>query len=373
MIELNRKRFKISPVKKSVFSVLRFIFKIAQHLAVITEYKKNRILIINLNKIGDNILTFPAIKEIVDNFKDDVFILVYKNTEVLYESFFAKANIISMDKDKFISKMRFASVKARKVIKETAPETIIDFTSNVISASLLFTYKAKKVLGTKTDYYNNLFGKEYLLYNNRSHLQDRYNEVSSRFLGQPLSKRYYEYPINVERIEKILIHPLAGWKAKEWSMNNYVELAKELNVHYKVSFIFEKGLIDKHTLHLLDENKISYIETKTLEQLISEIKNCSLFIGNDSGPVHIASILGKPTFTIFGPANPKYIQPVGDYHRFINVNVECSPVTELYCLTNAGRSGCPAFLCMDNLEFEKVYDEIKLLLNDMNKALVTNR
>ena len=371
--ELVRKRFKISPLRKNLFTVMRLFFKITQMLSVAPEYKKNRILIINLNKIGDNILTFPALKEIVDNFGNDVFILVYKNTEVLYESFFYKDNIISIDKDKFVNKMRFASAKGRNIIKEIAPEIVIDFTSNVISVSLLFTYKAKKVLGTKTDYYNNLFGKEYLLYNNIFHLQDRYNEVSAKLLKKPLSKTYYEYPINEERVKRILIHPLAGWKAKEWSIKNYIELAGKLIRDYEVAFIFEKGKIDNQTLQLFEENKISYIETVTLEQLIDEIKRCSLFIGNDSGPMHIASIYGKPTFTIFGPTNPDYIQPIGNYHRFVNETVECSPVTELYCLTNAGRSGCPAFICMENLGLEKVYGEIMKLLNDLNKTLVKNK
>ena len=370
---MDKKKFKISISKKVLFSMLYYFFKIYKYLSFPVQYQKNRILIINLNKIGDNILAFPAIREIVDKFGKNVFILLYEDTAVLYEFFFDKNNIVKIDKNQFMHKIRFALPEARKIIQDIAPEVIIDFTGSMISASLLFNYKAKRVLGTTTDYYRSLFGSEYLLYNNTSHLLDRYSEVSANLLKQPLSKKYYEYTINIEKVERVLIHPLAGWKAKEWSISNYINLAKKLNGDYKVFFIFEKGLIDKHTLHLLDENKISYIETKTLEQLISEIKNCSLFIGNDSGPVHIASILGKPTFTIFGPTNPKYIQPVGNYHRFINVNVECSPVTELYCLTNAGRSGCPAFLCMDNLEFEKVYDEIKLLLNDMNKALATNR
>lgn len=368
---MDKKPFKIGRLKKILFSLIGYLFRTYRYF-VPTLFQKNKILIIDLNKIGDTILTFPAIKEIVDRYGEDVSVLSYSDTKILFDLFLSPKMVVSVDKQDFIFKGRIPSKKVRNVINKINPEIIIDFTGSIISISLLFNLNAREIYGTTTDYYRSLFGNEYLLYNNTSHLLDRYSEVSANLLKQPLSKKYYEYPINIEKVERVLIHPLAGWKAKEWGLSNFIKLAKELNKDYKVFFIFEKGLLANDTLNLLDENKTAYIETESLEQLINEIRKCSFFIGNDSGPIHIANILGKPTFTIFGPTNPNYIQPFGKYHRHINIILECSPLNELYCLTNAGRSGCPAFLCLDDLEFDRVYDAIANHLSNISAMMKLN-
>jgi heptosyltransferase-2 len=86
-------------------------------------------------------------------------------------------------------------------------------------------------------------------------------------------------------------------------------------------------------------------------------------ISNDSGPLYIASLMGKPTFTIYGPTNPLFHLPLGSKHNYIRHLISCSPAeTEKYCFTNAGRDGCPSFECMNQLKVDEVYENWKLLL-----------
>ena len=51
-----------------------------------------------------------------------------------------------------------------------------------------------------------------------------------------------------------------------------------------------------------------------LRMLAAIIKNCKLFICNDTGVLHIAAGVGTPTIAIFGPSNPDYWNPVGEEH-----------------------------------------------------------
>jgi ADP-heptose:LPS heptosyltransferase len=49
----------------------------------------------------------------------------------------------------------------------------------------------------------------------------------------------------------------------------------------------------------------------TYLDLYSEIARADLFIGNDSGPAHLAGIIGVNTLALFGPSNPTVWQPLG--------------------------------------------------------------
>ena len=105
--------------------------------------------------------------------------------------------------------------------------------------------------------------------------------------------------------------------------------------------------------------KITKKEIKETVKSIKEIKKSFILIGNDSGPVNIARLLGIPTFTIFGPTNPGYHLPDDKKHKFIQGKVKCIPSeSEKYCYTNAGRNGCPSFECMHSLEINTVFEKI---------------
>ncbi|MCZ6701456.1 MAG: hypothetical protein O6940_00275, partial [Ignavibacteria bacterium] len=72
-----------------------------------------------------------------------------------------------------------------------------------------------------------------------------------------------------------------------------------------------------------------------------------------------ANMLGKPTFTIYGPTNPDYSIPYGDDHDFIIKSIHCSPEkNKQYCFTHAGMVGCPAFKCMETMGVEEVYNKL---------------
>jgi ADP-heptose:LPS heptosyltransferase len=123
------------------------------------------------------------------------------------------------------------------------------------------------------------------------------------------------------------------------------------------------------------QKKIKFIETKTTADLIEVIKRCALLIGNDSGPVHIANLLGKPTFTIYGPTNPDFHKPLDGINKYIIKEIPCSPRTnEKMCFTYGGMIGCPSFECMNNLNVEEVktsVDDFILSLEKMKMELHT--
>jgi heptosyltransferase-2 len=85
----------------------------------------------------------------------------------------------------------------------------------------------------------------------------------------------------------------------------------------------------------------------TIRELMAVIKRCAVLITNDTGPMHIASALGRPVVAIFGPTDWRTTSPSGREHALLRYPVECSP-----CLLRE----CPIdHRCMTGVTVEEVY------------------
>lgn len=174
-----------------------------------------------------------------------------------------------------------------------------------------------------------------------------------------------EYPIQFDRLAPIVIYPYAGWSAKEWDLKKYVELSKLLNINYNCTFI-DNNLLPIPVIEELKRIGINIFKSSTINDLISILKCCSLIISNDYGPVYIANILNKPTFSIYGPTNPDYSLPYGKYHRMIQKKIHCSPgPNNQYCYTNAGLY-CPHHDCLNLITIDEVYHSLINFLKELS-------
>jgi hypothetical protein len=139
--------------------------------------------------------------------------------------------------------------------------------------------------------------------------------------------------------EYILLAPFtSGWEEikRNWGYKKYTELKDLLESEYKMKCI-------------ILENSYSFAE------MMSLIKHCKFFIGNDSGPAIIAQSFNKRSFVIFGATRPEYIHlsknsiPIYDKNR----HKLCDHHTrkeEIDC--------CEEF-CMERIRVKDVFDIIK--------------
>jgi ADP-heptose:LPS heptosyltransferase len=235
------------------------------------------------------------------------------------------------------------------------------------SATLIFSSRAKTIIGMGREQFKTIYDI-FVPENRRGHLMDIYLETIAPIV--PISDKdiIKQFPQSIENNNKILIHPFAGWNAKEWKLEKYIQLGRLLKENYEVSFVAPVNGIKQDVKEEITNTGISIILTERVDDLISEIRKCSVLIGNDSGPVHIADLLGKSTFCIYGPTNPKFPRPIGNHHADCKSDLKCMPKNnEEFCFTNGGRSGCPAFECMNSLSVEKVYSDISVFLKNRNK------
>jgi heptosyltransferase-2 len=231
---------------------------------------------------------------------------------------------------------------------------------------MIFNSRAKIIIGINSQLLSGLYDR-FMVPTFKDHLSEQYINLANLMLGKQFKYAQDNIVYKADSISKILIHPLAGWKAKEWNLSKFMKLGEILAKEYQVDFILPRGSFPKDILQEICLNNINVKITNSFEELISEIKSCCLLICNDSGPGHIAGVLGKPTFTIFGPTNPGFHLPLYNHHSFISKQIKCSPgATEKMCFTNGGREGCPSFECVNRLSVEDVLDKLLKFITELN-------
>ncbi len=102
-----------------------------------------------------------------------------------------------------------------------------------------------------------------------------------------------------------ILTPGAGWGAKQWPTERYGEVARELAAEGIEPLInFGPGEEDMARETVLAAGGKARPLGATLAQLIAVTRRASLFIGGDTGPMHLASVLRVPVVALFGPTNP---------------------------------------------------------------------
>ena len=105
----------------------------------------------------------------------------------------------------------------------------------------------------------------------------------------------------------------------------------------------------------------------TLPQLCALLERCAVYVGNDSGPAHLAAALGVPTVTIFGPSAPRVTGPRprgGAAAVEVSAAFACSPCRERFfeeCPSPPTPDGRPP--CLDAIPVERVAAAVERALS----------
>jgi heptosyltransferase-2 len=102
----------------------------------------------------------------------------------------------------------------------------------------------------------------------------------------------------------------------------------------------------------MPERVINLAGKTSLRELMALINSCSIFLTNDSGPMHIAAALNVPLVALFGSTNATTTGPYGG-GKVIHKHVECSPCYKRVCPID--------FRCMKRIEVDEVYQELQKL------------
>lgn len=123
----------------------------------------------------------------------------------------------------------------------------------------------------------------------------------------------------------ILIHPGSGGKHKCWPLSHFADLADQIIQKTKCTVAISSGPADhdlaEQIAHKMTQKAI-FLSPLTLRQYAATMTLCQAYIGNDSGPTHLAGAIGLPTIALFGPTDPKIWAPRGPSVAIIQSNTQ---------------------------------------------------
>lgn len=158
------------------------------------------------------------------------------------------------------------------------------------------------------------------------------------------------------------VHPGGNWQYKLWSAKKYAELGDHLTEKYNTTILLFAGpnerKLQSEVAEMMNSQPI-IIELDDLREVAALIASCNIYIGNDTGPMHIASAVGTPVIALFGSTNHIRSGPYGDQHKVIQSGLDlgCNP-----CHPGRHPGGCGAGSCVviDGITVDQVVKSISV-------------
>ncbi len=320
------------------------------------------LLIHSPNWLGDIIMSMPAIYLIKEKYKDIKITVMAKKSML---SIFKVNDLV----DDYIELKNFPSLRKYHF------DAVLIFPNSFESAFRIFGHGIKNRIGYKadyrsfmltdavdrkevrwihtSDYYINLL-KAIDIYETRPHLK---LEIKDELLNK--AKEYLK-TVNPEN-KKIFAYGIGATNSfgKIWKEENFAEVANYLSNKYDALTLFittpnEKEISDKISAMLLKEPIIPYM---SLDMIAAILSLCNGFIGNDSGAMHIASIVGIPTLALYfaTPAGLNY--PIG-----INSHAIEKKVDNPACICGGKKCKLETFECRDIIKPQEVINKFELII-----------
>ncbi|MBI4335283.1 MAG: lipopolysaccharide heptosyltransferase II [Candidatus Omnitrophica bacterium] len=338
----------------------------------------SRILIVNVNWLGDVLFSTPLIRALRQKFpgaylasmvvprcKEILELNPHLNELIIYDEdgghkgVFGKIKLIS-----FLRAKRFDTAillhrsftRALMLCLAGVPERIGYYTRK---RSMLLTDAARIPLKEmhRVDFFLNLGRRLGVSSGQREYeffISDKEKESARKFLR--------ERGVN-DSDTVIAVNPGGNWNPKRWPAEKFSRLADALGREFNAKIVItgaakDLGLTEDISSRMAARPVVACGRT-SLKELASIFALADLVIANDSGPMHIAVSQGADTIALFGPTSPNITGPIGR-GRYIVLKEDTG--CEIPCYNFS----CAEYKCMEAIKVEDVVAAARKLLRSGN-------
>jgi len=321
-----------------------------------------RILIILPNWLGDAIMATPAIELLTRNYPNAQFTFVGSYVSIEAIKHHPNTQNAFVDETKKASSRLLATYKFAK--KLGTFDMAISF-RNQIHASLLLRWSGTVITIARNSWHAQLLLSHTPTINTQQHLVQQYAQLAmvntNAFDGDIPPLKLY---IPAKKFEKPTLGINAGatyGSAKRWYPDRFAEVAAHFKKQYNIIIFGGPNEVEmaqdiqNHLEQLGVTNFTNLAGKTTIEELCATIGGCSLFITNDSGPMHVAAAYQIPTVAIFGPTRYKETsQWMNEKSIIVRHEMECSPCMKRECPLKHHE-------CMTTITASEVIEAVKSL------------
>ncbi len=143
----------------------------------------------------------------------------------------------------------------------------------------------------------------------------------------PRAKLIADKPVDAPQSSYAVLHPFASQQSKTWPADRFLTVASYLKNTCRMEPIFLAGPTDDATPF----KNFQVLHNAPLPQVKTLVAGAQLFVGNDSGPAHIAAAFGIPVVVLFGPSDPATWSPWRTEARVLTCpeNISSLPSTQV--------------------------------------------
>ncbi len=147
---------------------------------------------------------------------------------------------------------------------------------------------------------------------------------------------------------RVAIHTGGYYPSQRWPDAKFGCLAKKIMKAFSCEVVFIGAPAERRRLYRLAKKSGPGCRVLTVgfRELAAFLSSCRLFIGNNSGPLHMAAALGLPTVSVMGPTDPRLFSPLGKGHMVLRRQLGCSP---------CGKGRCAGHRCLEDITVDEVF------------------
>lgn len=330
-----------------------------------------KILIIKPSSLGDVIHSLPFLNALRTCFpRDEIHWVIARGLEDLVECHPMIDRVIVINKDtwKKISmtgETLHEAAQLFRTLRQEAYDMVIDLQGLLRSGLLAAATGASERVGfSEAREGSRFFYTTKISGGKEIHAVDRYLKIAAA-LGCDPGSVLFPFPLYKERFDEIealkaslgkyaVIVPGARWQTKVWPAGNFGNVAARLPVSSIVIGGSSDVPLAEGVVKSSRGRAFSLAGKTSLRGLMEVMRDASVVLTNDSGPMHIAAALGVPVVAVFGPTSAVRTGPYGGVNIVIQSELPCAPCFKRRCRDvrcMAGVSADAVFERMRNLPF----------------------
>lgn len=297
-----------------------------------------KILIILPNWLGDALMATPAIEALSQTYPSAKFTFVGSFASIEALKYHPKCEKALLDETKKSSNRLLATYKLAKELGSF--HMAVSFRSQIFTSLLLYFTKTV-ICCTRRSWHSRFLLSHTPKISPSQHLVKQYVQIAMADATPPSEISPLTLYIEPKTFAKPTLGINAGatyGSAKRWYPERFAEVAAAFSDRFDILIFGGPGEVEmandiQKRLEALDVTNFTNIAGKTtIRELCENIGGCSLFVTNDSGPMHVAAAYQVPTVAIFGPTKYKETsQWMNEKSKIVRHEMDCSPCMKREC------------------------------------------
>lgn len=347
---------------------------------------KNILIVASDKHIGDLVLSLSAINKLKEHFNGNGFYVVIDSRYAeIIETIEGLDNVILYPRKllqgkPFLKRLSIQSEFLRR-LRNASADMAIDLHGGVASSTMTFLSGAPLRIGRSTAKRPYFYNHKVTLSKGKRKLESFMQIASAVGVQGKLQFQRLNVPERREtsirnilknegikqKIPIVCIHPGSSVIYKKWTEEGFAEISDWL-ISKGFQVVFVGGEDDSNEItNIISQMKYSphNLGNKiSLGELIALFKVSSLFIGNDSGPMHLADATGAPVIALFGPAGEHRWGPRSEKSIVLRGEQPCEPCKRKECQYE--------FKCIKTLSADDVKIAIERLIRYPDKVRISD-